>query len=235
MNIVQYSGKLPLREYRRQETGVARRNDHSREEIRNMVLDAAEKIVAEEGCKGLSARKLASAIDYTVGTLYLVFENLDDIVQQVNQRTLDDMYDWLATRSGNASTPGDALLALAKAYIAYAEAQANRWNMLFDYVSESGNALSEGYRQKVGRVFGLVEASLAPLTNRNSPTEVQQVARVLWASVHGICMLKIRQRMDFVGGLSAEAMVHLLIDNFLRGFGGQEAESGCAVFRDDPQ
>ena len=45
--------------------------------------EGAERIVAEHGHSGLSARKVASAIGYTVGTLYLVFDNLDDLVLQV--------------------------------------------------------------------------------------------------------------------------------------------------------
>lgn len=198
---------------------MARRNEHSREEIREMALNAAEAILAEEGYKGLTARKLAAAIDYTVGTLYLVFENLDDLLLQVNGRTLDALHDWLAARSGTAGEPRASLLALADAYIDFAEAQAPRWNLLFEYVAEKGNVLPDWYLLKLGRVFGLVEQALQPLTRSCSELEVQQAARVLWASVHGICMLKIRQRMDLAGGQSTSAMAHMLIDNFLRGFG----------------
>ena len=52
---------------------MARRSDHSREELREMAITAAEQIVVEQGYEGLSARKVAAAIGYTVGTLYLVF------------------------------------------------------------------------------------------------------------------------------------------------------------------
>lgn len=71
---------------------MARRSDHSRDELREMALTAAEQIVLENGYESLSARKVASAIGYTVGTLYLVFENLDDLVLQVNARTLDRLH-----------------------------------------------------------------------------------------------------------------------------------------------
>lgn len=198
---------------------MARRNDHSREEIRQMALDAAEKIVAADGYKGLSARKVAAAIDYTVGTLYLVFENLDDLVLQLNGRTVDVLYEWLLARR-QAGSPREALLALAGAYIAFAEAQTPRWNMLFEYVAEKGSGLPDWYLEKSSRVFGLAEAALKPLDGRLSELATQQAARVLWASVHGICTLKIRQRMDLAGGQSAEAMAHMLIDNFLKGFRG---------------
>lgn len=197
---------------------MARRSEHSREEIREMALNAAETILTQEGYKGLTARKLAAAIDYTVGTLYLVFENLDDLLLQVNGRTLDGLFDWLSARRGAASDPRQALLALADAYIAYAETETPRWNLLFEYVAEKGNVLPDWYLLKLGRVFGLVEAALKPLTSSSSELEVQQASRVLWASVHGICMLKIRQRMDLAGGQSTQAMAHMLIENFLRGF-----------------
>jgi AcrR family transcriptional regulator len=197
---------------------MARRTDHSREEIRQMALNAAEAIVAAEGYKGLSTRKVASTINYTVGTLYLVFKNLDDLVLQVNGRTLDMLFEWLLVRRSETGAPRDELLGLANAYIAYAEAETPRWNMLFEYVSEKGNALPDWYLMKLSKVFGLAEKALKPLGDHRSELEVQQAARVLWAGVHGICTLKIRQRMDLAGGQSAEGMAQMLIDNFLRGF-----------------
>ncbi len=200
---------------------MARRSDHSREEIRQMALNAAESIVASEGYKGLSARKVATAINYTVGTLYLVFENLEDIVLQVNGRTLDALYEWLRARQlkgAKDAEPRESLLAIADAYIAYAETETPRWNMLFEYVAEQGNALPDWYLLKLSRVFGLAEGALKPLAGHRSELEIQQAARVLWAAVHGICTLKIRHRMDLVGGQSAGEMAQMMIDNFLQGF-----------------
>lgn len=202
---------------------MARRYDHSREEIRQMALDAAEAIVAAEGYKGLTARKVAAAIEYTVGTLYLVFENLNDLVLQVNGRTLDALFERMLAVSGSAGSQRQQLMALADAYIAYAKAETPRWNMLFEFVAENGNSLPDWYLEKLGKVFGLAEKALEPLSERRQALEIQQAARVLWAGVHGICMLKIRQRMDLAGGQSTEAMAGMLIDNFLRGFAAASA------------
>jgi AcrR family transcriptional regulator len=199
-----------------EEVVMARRGKHSREEIRHMALDAAEAIVATHGYRGFSARKVAAAIHYTVGTLYLVFENLDDMILHVNGRTLDELLAWLKERQGDAHEPKPALFALASAYIAYAEAQSPRWNMLFEHVAEKGEVLPEWYLEKLGKVFGLVEAALQTLAR--DPVEIRRAARVLWAGVHGICVLKIRQRMNLMGGQDAEAMAHMLIENFLSGF-----------------
>ncbi|MDR1887865.1 MAG: TetR/AcrR family transcriptional regulator [Zoogloeaceae bacterium] len=194
--------------------GMARRGEHSREEIRQMALDAAEAIVTREGYPGLSTRKVAAAIRYTVGTLYLVFENLDDLTLQVNGRTLDALFDWLRARQKTGVAPEQAVLALANAYVAYAEAETPRWSMLFEYAVQE-NEQPEWYQHKLGRVFGLVEAALAPLSH--DAAETQRTARVLWAGVHGICLLKIRQRLNLAGNQDVEAMTCMLVDNFLRG------------------
>ena len=65
---------------------MGRRNDHSREEIRQMALDAGTELLQQHGVAAVSARKVASRINYTVGTLYLVFENLE-IVEFVKRET----------------------------------------------------------------------------------------------------------------------------------------------------
>ncbi|MDR2451853.1 MAG: TetR/AcrR family transcriptional regulator [Candidatus Accumulibacter sp.] len=196
---------------------MARRSEHSRDEIRRMALDAAERIVAAKGYGGLSARKVATAIGYTVGTLYLVFENLDDLVLRINGRTLDQLHARLeaTTPPNDRRDPERTLLALADAYIAYAEAESPRWNMLFEYVAGKGGPLPEWYLHKLGRVFGLVETALRPLACDDH--EARRTARVLWAGVQGICTLKIHQRMDLAGGQRAEEMADTLIRNFLRG------------------
>jgi len=183
-----------------------------------MALIAAEAILAKEGHKGLTARKIAGAIGYTAGTLYLVFEGLEDLMLQINGRTLDALYEWLRARSQPTEDPVNSLMTLAEAYIAYAEAETQRWNLLFEFSAYDEKDLPGWYLSKLGKVFGLAEAALKPMARNRSSAEIQQAARVLWASVHGICTLKIGRRLDLVGGKSTSQIVRVLIENFLKGF-----------------
>ena len=200
---------------------MARRSDHSREEIKDMALTAALGIIESEGAKGLTARKVASAIGYTVGTLYLVFENQQEMVMHLNARTLDDLDEWLEGRSQGCSGTRDCLQTLAEAYIDYAVEKRERWNLLFDIVLEEGEELPDWYLQRLGRLFGRVERMLVPMQEHQSDLEIERAARVLWASVHGICTLKIRHRLDLAGNQTTGEMAQMLIDNFLHGFAQQ--------------
>ena len=100
---------------------MARRSEHSREELHEMALAAAEQLVVENGLEGLSARKVAKAIGYTVGTLYLVFENIDVLILQVNERTLDRLYARMDRARANARGARDYLLQLGEVYISFAD------------------------------------------------------------------------------------------------------------------
>ena len=202
---------------------MARRSDHSREEIKEMALNAALAILEKEGARGLTARKVAAAIGYTVGTLYLVFKNQQEMVLHLNALTLDDLNEWLELSSDRclSDEPRDCLQNLAEAYIDYAAEKSARWNLLFDTVAEEGSEMPDWYLQRLGRLFGRVERMLSPLSAQHDALEIERAARVLWASVHGICTLKIRHRLDLAGGQTTGEMAQMLIENFLRGFSQQ--------------
>jgi AcrR family transcriptional regulator len=196
---------------------MGRRSDHSREEIHQLALQAAEALVAEGGYQALSARKVARRIGYTVGTLYLVFDNLEDLVWQLNGRTLDVLHQRLIDRLSQGASGEVALKQLAFAYIEFAQTQTARWGMLFEYAGGSESDLPEWYQEKLGRVFGLVEQALQGPLAGCDPNTLRRASRVLWASVHGICLLRIRQRLDLAGGQTTEEMTQMLIEGFLAG------------------
>jgi len=49
---------------------MGRRNDHTRKDIKEMAISASLELIEERGFSGLSTRKVASKIGYSVGTLY---------------------------------------------------------------------------------------------------------------------------------------------------------------------
>ena len=68
---------------------MGRRNEHSREQLQEMAVTAADEIIASEGLRGLTARKVAGRLGYSAGSLYMVFDGLDDLILHVNARTLE--------------------------------------------------------------------------------------------------------------------------------------------------
>jgi AcrR family transcriptional regulator len=196
---------------------MARRSDHSKEEIREMALTAAEQIVAREGYNGLSARKVAKEIGYTVGTLYLVFTNLDDLILHVNARTLDKLYIHLQQASEKCRQPNTCVVAIARAYVDFATQKPHRWNMIFDHSLPDGEAIPTWFARKVAAMFELVEEQLQPLMKNQSRRKLAQIARTLWCGVHGICALAVKNKLEVTDVESVQQLTDSLVKHFLAG------------------
>ncbi len=193
---------------------MARRSDHSREELYDMALEAARQIAEKEGLRGLKARRIAREIGYTIGTLYNLFEDLDDLIIHLNGRTLDDLYQVFA-RVKLDGEPDAATRALAACYIQFTRSHPKLWNILFEHHLPDGRELPEWHNEKIGQLLDVVERALAPLFPAGQEVERHHCARVLWSSLHGICSLEGKDKL--IKTETVEALSDSLISNYLAG------------------
>ncbi|MBK8183862.1 MAG: TetR/AcrR family transcriptional regulator [Candidatus Competibacteraceae bacterium] len=200
---------------------MGRRNEHTREELREISLQAAEQLVIAHGLMGLSARKVAAGIGYTVGSLYMVFRNFDDLIIQMNERTLDALYEKLAAAVTNPPSPTAAIEALAQTYLAFALSETNRWLALYEHRMPEGQAAPDSFAEKVARMFELVQQHLASLCPHRSFEEISLAARALWSGIHGVCVLSLDRKLESIGGRTMQQVANSLLDNYLAGFVAQ--------------
>jgi AcrR family transcriptional regulator len=195
---------------------MARRSDHTRDELRELALAAAERIVTKEGPAGLTTRAVATQMGYTVGSLYLVFQNLDDLVLQLNGRTLEEMSTALQAGLADCGNDETCLLVLAQTYIRFAFEHEARWRLIFEHPMES--PAPEWFSAQVARAFALVEERLLRLAPHRGRAAAHQAALALWSGVHGVCVLGLTRRLDTDGVDSVQALAASLITHYLAGY-----------------
>lgn len=192
---------------------MARRSDHSREELKEMALNTAIEVIENEGLASLSVRSITKKIGYTVGTLYQLFKNLDDVVLHVNAQTLDELY----LHIEKASLQERPIYRMAKCYIEYSRNYFHRWNALFTHRLPDGEALPDWYQEKVSRIFQVIEQAVEKESLASGQENTERTARILWAGLHGICSLSITGKLDTVGAESADVLAHHFINSFMAG------------------
>ncbi|UTW54802.1 TetR/AcrR family transcriptional regulator [Kordiimonas sp. SCSIO 12610] len=195
---------------------MGRRSDHSRKDLLNLALNAAEKIVEKQGTKGLTARKVASEIGYSVGTIYNLFDNLDDLNLHIKARTLDAMYEFVKDVPLGNHVESD-FQALNKAYFEFLRQNPKTLGTILDRLDSNGKPLPDWYLEKVAKPFSVVENALAPLFHSKDREKLEYAARTLWCGVHGIATLELDNPADFIGQTTAEEMALYLIETFLKG------------------
>ncbi|MEE9398022.1 MAG: TetR/AcrR family transcriptional regulator [Methylococcales bacterium] len=197
---------------------MARRSDHSRDEIKEMALVAGERIIEEEGYKALTARRVSSAIGYTVGSLYLVFSNLDDLRLQINARTLDQLLSCLDAVIKHSNSPEDCIKKLAREYYRFVQSNELRWLMIFEHKLPKGVETPSWYVNHIAKLFECIDKQFYSLDRTKAQTESEMAARALWSGVHGICILASTGKLGVASVETVEPVVDVLVDNFLTGW-----------------
>lgn len=197
---------------------MGRRSDHSRDEQRLMAIDVASRIVEQEGFQALTARKVAAGIGYTVGTLYHIFRNFDDLVLHVNGRTLDEMGSRIASQARKRRKPDARIRAMAEHYVKFATDHPNRWRLVFEHQSPPGHQEPEQVKQRRDAMFELVAENLRALAPQRAASEITHTATALWSGIHGICILALTGNLYLGGAFSMQKLIDTLIDPVLNDF-----------------
>jgi AcrR family transcriptional regulator len=192
---------------------MARRGHHTLEQIKNMVLVAAEDLVVEGGLAQLRVRNIAVKIGYTVGSIYMVFDNMNDLILHIKGRTLDAITEHMD--QAECSSPEQCLEELAGVYIHYASENLNLWSMVFEHRMPEDAEIPEWYQKKVDNLYGKFEAHFALIAPELSYTQRKQTALAFLGGVHGICVFMLTTQLGGLNKNDLEESVVLLIRRFI--------------------
>jgi len=202
---------------------MARRSDHTREELKELALKSAEDLLNDKFASELSTRQIATKMGYTVGTLYQIFKNLPDLLLHVNARTLKILYDDCQKLSISKDDYPSNIFAYAKVYLEFAHSHPKLWELIFDNSilgdkSLNDDDLPDWYLNQVNSLFSLIETQLKAIQPELSDLEITKATRVLWSSVHGICTLSINNNLFANSACTSEELIQSLITHFIRGW-----------------
>ena len=199
---------------------MGRRNEHTQEQQREMALAAGELLIVKEGVDSFSMRKVAQAIGYTVGNLYLLFANQDDLLAAINERTADAMHTFLFNASDSLQDPRERLRAMGSAYIEFAQRHPQRFRLMFEHRLPDEMLPRHATDQRIKRLFDLVETNVRPLLPRARPEQLRAAAAALWSAVHGVCVLVATGKLEWSGVKDLRDLADGVVDIVLTGLTG---------------
>jgi AcrR family transcriptional regulator len=199
---------------------MARRADHTPEELRELIVNAAQVLILSEGIEKLSARSLSRQIGYAPGTLYNHFKDLDDIVTAVNARTLAGVAQAFAA-AAPADDPRARLHNYADAFIDFIDAHPRLWQALFEFKREEGAPIPDWYRQSIEGLANAIAPSFKALRPSASDREAAEAGKLVFASIHSVTSLQKSGRLALLLDRDTREVVHELVDIHIRSFSAQ--------------
>lgn len=201
---------------------MGRRSAHTPDELRRLVLDAAEEIIESDGIAGLSAREIARKVGYSPGTLYNLFANLDDLILNVEGRILGALDERLAAAL-DGDLGEDAVRRFAHAYLAFSRERPRLWNVLLEHHIPHSDTLPQWYQDRLEATVGRLETAIAPVVGSDDPVRLRRSARSLWAGLHGVTSLSTTNKVGQVTIEAANELVDDLVETYLAGLAQRRA------------
>lgn len=162
-----------------------------------MFVAEGHRLMAEQGFARFSAREVARRVGYSVGTLYNVFESLDQLLIEINSRTFKLWTDHLARQLEGAQ--GDRIRALVQAYFDFARDHPLLWMAIYDHRLPPGMAMPEQDMETRRALTRIVFKEVSRRLPQRSDAEIEQLSRSLIATVHGHCTYELNGSFALMG------------------------------------
>ncbi|NRF28678.1 TetR/AcrR family transcriptional regulator [Vibrio coralliilyticus] len=193
---------------------MARRNDHTREELIALTLDTVKDFLSENSYHELSLRKVANMIGYVPSTLVNVFGNYNLLLLHAVAQTLDELAEEAKVIVSQSQDPKTALYELAYCYHDFAQRHPHRWQLIFEH-NMNGETLPEWQVERIDNMTGMLEQLLQVLAPHRSSKEVLQASRVLWSGVHGITLLSVDDKFFAAEPVDGKELINNLLSHYI--------------------
>ena len=178
--------------------GIEERRKRDALKMQDHILKTAMGLFAKGGYENVTMRRIAAKIEYSPGTIYLYFKNKKDIMLQLCYQGFEQLLS-RQDELEKIADPLERLQAAGRYYLAFAQENPELYELMFatkEVLRESGPD-EEGVPLKAFRKF---EENVKKCMDVGifSGAEVETMAISLWANLHGLASLLIKERLRFV-------------------------------------
>lgn len=164
--------------------------------MKRYFIDAAKEILAEDGVKKLSVRKVGDRAGYSYATIYNYFRDLNELLTYCLADMLEDAYRALIAERQEGLDPRAQLIRYGERYFSYFSENPVLFQLLF---IEDLGAAPEEVADKMGdlpSVGQLLIESIAACAKASYILEdqVEVLAELLASSIHGKLLFFLKRR-----------------------------------------
>jgi AcrR family transcriptional regulator len=186
---------------------------------RDSMLKATRHVVARRGLAGASMQAIADEAGVAKGTLYLYFEDRDDLIEQAIGHVFEELLVRVRAELRHGRPLREALRALVREQIAFFEAHRDFLRVYAELRAPEGTACQRRWRRpQYARYLELLQGFLAEAARRGEMKPFDP-ARVAFFVAEGMSSI-VKRQLEERGRKSAEDaewIVELLLDGMCRG------------------
>jgi AcrR family transcriptional regulator len=176
--------------------GIAERKIRQKEEVRCQILEAAWRIVKEEGWQALSMRKIADLIEYSAPIIYGHFENKEALFEEFTRMGYHELLKMAKAAKEAHTDPAEQLEAIWMAYWDFAFENTEYYQLMFGVEIGCCQMKNEIPEAKAGA--DMTAEVLRDLIASSKHPDADPCLKYynLWSVVHGLISINITRKLN---------------------------------------
>lgn len=166
--------------------------------LREDILDVSRTLLIKHGFGKLSMRKIAKETGVSATSIYLHFENKDELLLTLIENSIQDLSNALKEKLSDEDDPVTKLEKLSDAFLKFAIENPQEYEIIFMVRPEEMPKYPKEKFRQVRQVYELIagiihEGQQKELFNNDDP---MMSAYTIWAQLHGVVTVVISKRLD---------------------------------------
>ena len=192
----------------------------AKDNIREVLIMAGRDLVRQNGAAYLTARKLAEASGYSVGTIYNQFSNMDSFIMAENMLTLDELQTYLGRLVPDSSAYKN-LNRYLDGFVNFVMTNRNFWFLFYSFHLSSGvKRQPTAYVRKLVSLTDIWKPSFDEVFRHIGVRERRLAMQVLWLSLFSMSSFLTTDALDNFSHLNKKTVCQLLLNTYLAGLRG---------------
>jgi AcrR family transcriptional regulator len=186
--------------------------------LRNEILEVSRELLVDHGFGKLSMRNIAKRANVTATSIYLHFDNKDDLLLALIEESIEHLKNELAEEIDPSKGFIQQLEDLARCYIRFALERPKEYEIIYMVRPEEMPEYPKEKFQQIRSAYEL-SAEIIERGQREGLIDVDNPlvsAYTLWAQLHGIVSVILSKRLDT--RIPQKEFIDQGIDHIIQGF-----------------
>ena len=179
-------------------------------DLRQRALEATRDVIATEGVRAVSMRKVAGRVGVSAPALYRHFDGKEGLIWAAADEGFRIFHEYLVEE--RAEEPGERVLAAGRGYFRFSDDHPGYYQVIFGDVAGLGEPPPDVSKRADATLEILVDRIRATAAGQRG--DPRQLAIVVWSQLHGVVSLRLDQRLQdhepaAYAALCAKALDHV--------------------------
>lgn len=186
--------------------------------LKQRIVEGARQVLLSDGYRNFSLRKIAREIDVSATSIYLHFENKDELVHTLMEEAIERLNNQLEKSITTLDDPISKLETLAHEYINFALEHPREYQVIYLISSEEMTRYPKEKFRKARKGYEIVTDVLKEGVESGLIAEQKPriAAYTFWAQLHGVMSVVLSKRLDT--RIDQKEFIEEAIDHIIKGY-----------------